>query len=78
MYTVKRVTPRGEQVFTNTNMGHENRDFAITQALNMASAEAKERRCQIRATNAYNGYIAFMVENSKVKFGGYAVKTERD
>ena len=77
MFTVKRLTPRAEKVFEDTENGSENRDDAIAQAVNLASEDAKKHRARIRATLAYNGYIAFIVEN-KQRYGGYAVSLEED
>lgn len=78
MFIVKRLTPRAEKVFEDTESGSENRDDAIAQALNLASEDAKKYRARIRATLAYVGYIAFMVEGKGQRYLGYAVSTTED
>jgi len=79
MFTVKRLAPMWTHcVFEDTEHGSENRNEAIAQALNLASKDAKEYRARIRATTNYEGHIAFIIENSKTRFGGYAVSSKED
>lgn len=60
------------------NHGHESRDEAIVQALELARARVVAKRkdgklATVRPTLAHEGKLAFVIETSKERMGGYAV-----